>query len=71
MRIEEKNFYRTLAKIDLLPERLSERGSLVELFLATFQIEAVCAFPRYIPPLSTSQLSCFAQQGEKPASCLT
>lgn len=42
----------------------------MELFLATFQIEAVCAFPRYIPPLSTSQLSCFAQQDEKPASCL-
>lgn len=40
------------------------------LFLATFQIEAVCAFPRYIPPLSASQLSCFAQRGEKPTSCL-
>lgn len=71
MKIEEKLLQDSLAKIDLLPERLSECGSLMELFLATFQIEAVCAFPRYIPPLSTSQLSCFAQQGEKPASCLT
>lgn len=60
-----------MEKIDFLPERPSERGSPVVLFLATFQIEAVCAFPRYIPPLSTSQLSCFARQGEKPASCLT
>ena len=60
----------SLEKIDLLPERPSERGSLAVLFLAAFQIEAVCAFPHYIPPLSTSQLSCFTQRGEKPASCL-
>lgn len=61
----------SLEKTDLLPERSSERGSLVVLFLAVFQIEAVCMFPCYIPPLSASQLSCFVQRGEKPASCLT
>lgn len=39
------------------------------LFLAVLQIEAVCAFPRYIPPLSARQPSCSERQGEKPAAC--
>lgn len=50
MGIGEGNLQDSLGKIDLLPERPSEHGRLLVLFLATFPIEAVCEFPHYIPP---------------------
>lgn len=50
MGIEEGNIQGSLGKTYLLPERCSDHGSLLVLFLATFPIEAVCEFPHYIPP---------------------